>query len=1295
MSSPPDIPLRQRIRRWLAAVLATLVIALAILVGLFRLLVPQISEYRDVIAQWAGDALGAPVEISEIDVRWRWLVPEVVLEDVIIRPEAEGVDPVQAGEIAIRVSPLDLIRPGPMRPGRVILRRGDFAVLRDREGRVRIPGVAVFDPAGQDSRDQNWRVVLADILANADYRVEDSRLRLRDEVLDLGPWDLRIAHTRLHSRADRHHYRSELQLPEEIGGHLRIDLLAEGDARHPENWDWQLDLDTEAARLGLLSDLLSWERLRPLQGGIRADLQLRGSGAAATLLRGDLMLDALEARFDEPALRPVGDESGSRHLVFEGIRWETERGGWRLQVRQLDLSPQGVRWPSSQLELRRRDQHLSGNLRYARIQDLASLMQEITAHDQAVIQWLDRLRPRGEVRDLLGEVRLEDGEPKDFSLRGRLTGIGMRSWERIPGFDGVNGWLRLNQDGGRMEIDAGPVHFDYPELFRERLSAERLQATVDWSRQGEGWRLESSDIRARNRDARATAELGLDIQPDQPVWIRLEADVPEARSDNLSDYLPVGRMPEATVAWLDEAIQAGVARNGRVLVDGPAMPFPYANDEGRFLVTFDVDDGRVDFEPGYPPLEGVSAAVRFEQAGMAIRARSGRIAGYRLRSAEARIPDVREPELELEGQASGGLADGLDFLRQSPLAEWFAAPLEPVRLDGQVDLELAMHIPLREAAELQLDGVARLAAGHGQVDWLPGEISELGGELSFTEEGARSDALTGRHLGHPFHVQVDPGSRGRQAAPDAERETVAMLRGGIDSERLRAAMPGYRMLDWLEGDFQWRGQVRVPNEPGQGDIQVILDSKLEGLAIAMPAPAGKTAETRRPLQVRFPVGSSHSRVDVDYGADLALSLNVAIPDEGAAHVRGLHVDVGQPRQVALPESGISVAGDIAELDGVAWLRVDWPVAAEADDDGLVLDAIDLRVGNLRAGRLQFENQTLNLLRRDEYWRLQLEGEDAEGELRLPLNVVSERATIRGALSRLNLRPLAADDAGAPVELNPLFIPSLDVQVTALMRDSRLLGAMDLAVMAVPGGVITERFSLSGTDMTAEMSAGWRLDPDGGQRGRLSGEVESRNVSAAMDALGFLPGIEAGFGRLEGNVSWRGSPGPDALRTLLGQVSVELRSGQLREVNPGAGRVFGLLSFSALPRRLYGDFRDVFGRGLRFDRVNGDFVLANGDAFTGNLKLEGPVANVELIGRTGLVSRDYDQRLRVETQVGSALPVAGAIAGGVGVGAAMLVISEVFRGPLSRMGRLEYRIDGSWDSPRVTPLDEAARRALDE
>ena len=149
------------------------------------------------------------------------------------------------------------------------------------------------------------------------------------------------------------------------------------------------------------------------------------------------------------------------------------------------------------------------------------------------------------------------------------------------------------------------------------------------------------------------------------------------------------------------------------------------------------------------------------------------------------------------------------------------------------------------------------------------------------------------------------------------------------------------------------------------------------------------------------------------------------------------------------------------------------------------------------------------------------------------------------------------------------------------------------------------------------------------------------------------------------------------------------------VQPGAGRVLGLFSVAALPRRLALDFKDLTEKGLAFDSVQGDFELRDGNAFTSNLLLRGPAAEIGIAGRTGLATRDYDQTAVVTGNLGASLPVAGALAGGPAVGAALLLFSQVFKEPLKGITRGYYRITGPWDNPTVERVDASAIKVSEQ
>ena len=173
-----------------------------------------------------------------------------------------------------------------------------------------------------------------------------------------------------------------------------------------------------------------------------------------------------------------------------------------------------------------------------------------------------------------------------------------------------------------------------------------------------------------------------------------------------------------------------------------------------------------------------------------------------------------------------------------------------------------------------------------------------------------------------------------------------------------------------------------------------------------------------------------------------------------------------------------------------------------------------------------------------------------------------------------------------------------------------------------------------------------------------------------------------------SITWSGGPAEDAVSRMDGTLRLELEDGQLLSVNPGAGRMLGLLSVLDLPRRLTLDFRDVTDEGLAFDSVSGDFEVRAGDAYTRNLLLKGPALDIGVVGRTGLSARDYDHTLVVSGNTSGPLTVAGALAGGPVGAAGALLISQLFKGQLQGLARVYYRVTGPWADPKVEKISAA-------
>jgi len=100
-------------------------------------------------------------------------------------------------------------------------------------------------------------------------------------------------------------------------------------------------------------------------------------------------------------------------------------------------------------------------------------------------------------------------------------------------------------------------------------------------------------------------------------------------------------------------------------------------------------------------------------------------------------------------------------------------------------------------------------------------------------------------------------------------------------------------------------------------------------------------------------------------------------------------------------------------------------------------------------------------------------------------------------------------------------------------------------------------------------------------------------------------------------------------------------------------------------------------------MSADFSFKNGSVFTENARFDGPVAQLDISGRIGMVAKDFDIRLGVMPHVTSSLPVVATfMAGGFNplAGAAAWVIEKIATKSVPSVTTYKYQVTGPWDKP---------------
>lgn len=1290
---------QRRLWKWAAGLFAALVILLAAVIGLFRLLTPLVPSYRQQVEQWASTALQHPVQIHSMGADWSWGGPEATLQDarILSRDGKEVI--VAAQEVRLSLDWRALMHRQLPRPSRVVLVGPRLELQHKADGSYLIRGLG---PAKQETP-TDWRASLDEVLSQtAEIVVKDGQVAIYDAGHP-GAAVFRHIVLTVDSVPQDHRLEGEVVLPPELGRKLSFELRIQGQGVDFATWDWHARVTGAGLQAAKLIAYLPPDQQGYLDSGL-VNVDAQADSRQGQLQSAILNLDAHNL---VPAA-PLG--AGPAIPVVQGrFAWAREVNGWRAQLRDLQIQVgHETAWDADDLDLEfaqgEDGEHWSGDAGYLRLQDLAALAEWAPKSQEAKLLRLRSFAPQGEVSRLGVKLLLFGKQSKQWSVQGDFHRLGLRASEGWPGFDGMSGSVDMADTGGQLQLATEDGDVDFRPLFRNMMHADQLRLVARVDHDARGWRVKTDSFQVSNQDAAAHGRVGMQFPADgsAPV-LDLDASVDRGDARNKSLYFPVGIMPKPVVAWLDDSIKSGEVTSGSVSIHGKTSGFPWPdNKDGRFDIQFHARHVELDYFAGWPPLKDMDADVRFLGPSLTAVAHGGTIHNLSIQDgSKAAFAELSSGVLQVDGAGKGGAGDALDVVRQGPVGAILDGDLDDFAASGPITGEVHFTLPVTHAQDFVLKGRAMLQ----KVDVWPLRLpalraAQLQGAIDFGNYGVAVDQIQGTLLGGPLSLSIHtpvghPGKPSRLTA-----------RGLADAQGI-AGVLGYASERWLSGRTPWQVDGTIPMQPGTrlSDLDLELHSDLQGLAIKLPAPFTKAEAEARPLDAAIKIESGDDlSITGVYQAALSLRLDLLPKDGRADFDRGeLRIGGASAQRPARP--GFSVDGYLGVFDWDEWKPL-LPEGSGGDAQagapvkrgavpGFVGD-IDLRLGRLSGFGQDLDQVHLDLQRATDGWKGRLDSTPVAGSFTVPGTVdpshpiVLDMERVQLADNAAGVKPAVMTEPvpSRPIQVDPRSVPALRFTAKQFQFGRMSLDNISLALVPRPDGIAFEDVKVTDPSFTITGNGTWLVTPAGQQRTALNADVESKDVQKSLQSLGFDPGLTGDKGSIVAALNWDDSPMGQVVPSLGGKIHISLQDGQILEVQPGAGRLFGLLSINALPRRLLLNFSDVFSKGFGYDSIDGDFLLQSGDAYTQNLLIKGPAASIHLVGRTGLAKHDFDQALIVDASVGSSLPLVGALAGGVGVGAIVFLLTEIFQKPLTKAGEVRYHLTGSWDNPSLTKVPGA-------
>lgn len=1248
MSGPGAVPpgIARRLARWSAVAAAMVIILLALAVSVARLAIPHAPEYRGEAVRWASVALGAPVEIAALDIRWRTLRPEVILTEVRF-VSADATRAFAAPEVRVGLSVWALVRYGRLVPARIT---------------VHSPDVIVDVGRGDAEAADRWRRLFEQRDRRGTVIVEDGRFEL---LMDSGRRrvELEGVSGRVGSDGMNHRIDASARVVGSAQGSITLHMDARGWPGEPD-LAGDAHLDASGIEFAALQDF-GRERLEG--GTLDLGLELEVRGGAAQRLSVDFGMSQVRGA-------PSGANGDFRIRRAAGdIEWVRRDGGWDVELRNLAVGRESGTSESGSLAVgftapQGPDAfaHWRATADRVVLEDIALLARLVPwGVTDRYRPWLER-SPAGIIDDGEFSARHRPGSSARWKARVVANSLSLAGdpASAVPGFAGLGTMFTADQDGGRAELVSDGAVIAFPELFRDRLGLGRSVLEAQWTQNDGAWSVALPRIELENGDIALSGRGSIMIPDGDDPSMRLEVDFRDAVLPAKSPYLPVGIMQPGLVEWLDRAVVGGEAPSGRFTYDG-ALRAGALRDGGAVMeVEFSATDITLDFADGWPSFTGGDAQVRFTATGFDAQVHRGSLGAAPITGARVGIADFDDALLSIDGTAGDRLADSLAAFRETPVGRqpW----LSDLEVDGHAVVELEVSIPLRSVGDTHVSGSVGLQGATLGFRGMPGPLSATRGQVRIDGDRVTANAIEARFLDRPLSVGVTTGEN-----EGGERGVAITFAGSSSAEALAGILDRTQLP--ITGTFGWTALLTAPYDDTAPPV-LWVESGLVGLAIDLPDPLGKPADAARGVMAELVLSSTRRILSIDGGPAGRFDAELETTDEGWRIARG-RVHLGGGEAPGLPDRDLALTGRLAE----------WRHGGGLEPARHGVTAIDLVIDELTAFRRGLGEVRVRGARADGIWAWRFDGTRITGDVEVPDEPTAERP-IRADLVRLEI-PVPDQAAPAPVsEPDARSVAPVSFHVGDFTLGIVDLGEINGIVRRVENGVAMDGFTATRRDMRITADASWHT-VDGHHRTVLRGTLDSTDVRSTLAALGYRGSIDAAAGHLQVDLNWLGSPLQDPLGILDGTASVRLERGQLSDVQAGAGRVFGLLSVNALPRRLALDFSDVFGRGLAFDSIQGEFRIDGGDAFTDELVMQGPAARITIAGRTGLAARDYDQEVEVIGTFRTSLALAGTLAGGPGVGAALLIASEILKRPLEDLARVRYRLTGPWDDPEFERLHE--------
>lgn len=860
--------------------IASCIILVALAVSIASLINPVLNERLPELEKWVGGYLRVPIHIGQAKITWHYLEPNITFQQVDFLDPDTKQPKLRIRQVEVDLSLMRSLLSRQILPESFIVSGADITISRQSSGKLDIAGLM-----GVNMRDtlsgSSLRTgkVLAEILAQP-------RLGLKDIDIHYIEGNKKEKFVTLKSLVlenddNDHTLKGTVVLNQFIPTKATIDFNWEGDVSDFDNLQKvkaHLFFYGEGISLPQWLSQLSWGGMQIKEGIISTKIWAEWQD------NGWQKINSSFQAYELQLMSQAKKELQTIDRISGKLEWE--RGKDDVQIikgNDIFIDFPNHLWPTTDFNLTLIPT-ADGALMLQQLQvdfldvaDVKNLLLASSLLTDNTRKIITQLNSQGSVEKLNVTWSGALTDIEKTSITAELNKISFDTWNAVPGVANLSGALNWDGQHGYFKLNSPQFSLQLKQIFANPIAMDQLTGVVDWQRNAKGvWQVSVTGVQAANEDIKALANMTLLLPANDSPVIDLAGNFTVSNAKNIEKYLPLQIFDHSLVTWLRSAFLSGQVSSGKALVQGRLKDFPFDEAPGTFLISGSVKGIDLHYADEWPLLKNINAELIFSKNSMAVDVDSAQVLNVPVKHAHAVIPvlggGTGPTMLNVEGLVQADLAEGLDFIRNSPLQKTVGKDLTGLTLSGPMQLKLGLAVPLDDPDHTKVTGDTTLSAAILRAPHWNVVFDQIKGGFQFTEQGITANNLQGKLFGEDATLSLSTKSAVLHAAI-VSKINVSTLQDLIH-------LPLSRVV---HGSAAYQADLYLPHaQSAPGKVQI--NSNLKGISVNLPAPLNKKSnETKKLLLDVTMDGNELDQIKVNY-AGLNVGLGYQISTQGSRSI---------------------------------------------------------------------------------------------------------------------------------------------------------------------------------------------------------------------------------------------------------------------------------------------------------------------------------------------------------------------------------------------------------------------------